>query len=307
MATPAFSEEIKRKIYPGWTDEASMRADWREQGEKKWASYQGSLGPSVTSLGTSAADRTAFFGKQKGEEEEFLGRFRTEFPELLTGIEEELGLPGLRGRAQSLTGLFEETPERVEVGARGFDVTANQLARMIAAESGELAPEVSKAISQAQYGEEEFGRRAQRELVPFQTEAQFLTDRLSREATGFGIEQQGRLDMLLQKLQNEGNLDIAEMQEATKLSQLEQSKTEYEEGITTIDLGDRVGFFDRFGNLIKSEPKGATPTSGGGGTSFVTTSPAGGPTSIGPGAGVELQTLWDFSEGTTGGSGTLNF
>lgn len=225
-------------------------------------------------MGPSAAGREAFFGKQKKEEEEFLTRFRKDFPTTLTGIEEQLGLPGLRGRAQTLTGLLEETPERVEVGARGFDVTANQLARMIAAETGEISPEVSKAVTQAQFGEAEFGRQAARELVPFETEAQFLTDRLSREATGFGIEQQGRLNMLLQKLQNEGTLKVAEMQQATSLAQLEQSKIEYEEGLTSIDLGDRVAFFDRFGNLVKSVPKGAAPTRAGGGAGFVTEQPS---------------------------------
>lgn len=218
--------------------------------------------------------RETFFGKQRGEEQEFLGRFRTEFPQILTGIEEELGLPGLRGRARGLTDVLRETPERVEVGARGFDVTANQLARMVAAETGELSPEVSEAIRQAQFGEEEFGRRAARELAPFETEAQFMTDRLSREATGFGIEQQGRLNILLQKMQTEGTLAVAEMQEATKLAGLEQSKTEFEEGLTSIDLGDRVAFFDRTGNLVSSVPKGAAPKqAGGGGAGFVTTPP----------------------------------
>jgi len=298
MAIPAFSEEIKRKIYPGWNDEAAMRGDWAEQGEKKWADYQRSLGAPSVPAGPTAADRETFFGKQREEEQGFLSRFRTEFPTLLTGIEERLGLPGLRERSRGLTGLLTETPERVEVGARGFDVTSNQLARMIAAETGELAPEVSKAVSQTQFGEEEFGRQAQRELVPFETEAQFLTDRLAREATGFGIEQQGRLDMLLQQLQNQGSLAIAELQEATKLSQLEQDKIQYEEGLTSVDLGDRIGFFDKLGNLIKSEPKGVAPTKGGDGTSFVTPPP---PTAGGGG----LQTLWDFSTGGQGTSATL--
>ena len=80
-----------------------------ERLNREYEQRQRTAAPSpVAPLGPSAADREAFFGKQRGEEQEFLGRFRTEFPEILTGIEEQLGLPGLRGRAQSLTSLSEE-------------------------------------------------------------------------------------------------------------------------------------------------------------------------------------------------------
>lgn len=40
MAAPEFSDYIYETIYPGW-GETEARADWREQGEKKWNDYVG--------------------------------------------------------------------------------------------------------------------------------------------------------------------------------------------------------------------------------------------------------------------------
>lgn len=46
------------------------------------------------------------------------------------------------------------------------------------------------------------------------------------------------------------------------VSALKRSEIENKKSFNTVDLGDRVGFYDNSGKLIKTEPKGLTPTQG---------------------------------------------
>ena len=219
-------------------------------GEVKFASQF--FSPAGTA---QAGQRQAFNLKLRGEEESFLGRFRQDFPQVLTGIEEQLGLPGLRQEAFTSAGELRDIPQVQKQATAGFDVTANQLARIISAEREKKAPIAQEAVRQAQFGEEEFGRRAQRELVPFETEISFMKDRFAREASGFDADADRQLNLLLQQIQQEGATNIATIQQATQLAQLEESKRQFEEGISTIDLGNRVALLDIDGNEIGSFDK----------------------------------------------------
>lgn len=231
----------------------------------------------VAPTGPSAADRTAFNERAGQTTSDFLTRFKTEFPQVLTGLESKFNLPQLRETAVSTVGalgdiskIVKATPERATQAARGFDVSAGQLERQIAAETGKLRPVLTEATTAAQQaltasqlGEQAFGTRAQLALAPFETEISFLKDQLSREATGFNIDVEGRFDILLQQIQTEGAANIATIQEATKLAQLEADKVEFESAIDAVDLGNRVILLDRSGNEVGSFPKGKL-TGGGG-------------------------------------------
>ena len=172
----------------------------------------------------AGGDRAAFNQRLRGEEEAFLGKFRSEFPTILTGIEEQLGLPTLRGEAFGALESFKDIPGVQTQAARGLDIGSNQLERIIAAEQTQRQPGVQDLLSSLQFGEEEFGRRAERELVPFETEIGFLKDRFARESTGFNQDAENSLNVLLQKMQNEGALSVAELQQASSLAELEESK-----------------------------------------------------------------------------------
>lgn len=209
--------------------------------------------------------RDVFQKKLRGEEESFLGRFRTEFPEILTGISEQLGLPALRETAFQGLESFGEIPEVQTQAARGRDISANQLARIISAEETERLPGAQKAVGQAQFAEGQFTEQAGQALVPFETEIGFLKDRFSREASGFNQDAEAELNILLQQIQQEGATNIANIQKATQLAQLEQRKTEFEEGLSTIDLGNRVAIIDREGNEVSSFAKAKLGGGGGGG------------------------------------------
>ena len=149
---------------------------------------------------------------------------------------------------------------------------SDQLARIIAAETGKLQPGLEtatrgfeEAIASQQFLESEFSRGAERALVPFTTEIDFMKDRFAREATGFNQDAEASLNVLLQKLQNEGSLAVAEMQQATQLAELEQQKEQFQSSFTDINLGDRTILLDPQGNQVGSFKRGVAPTRGGGG------------------------------------------
>lgn len=225
--------------------------------------------PSQT-ISPISGDRGAFMGRLKGEEEAFLGKFRGEFPSVISGLETQLGLPKLRETATSAVGalgdvsrLVEATPERTTQAARGFDVGANQLERMIAAETAKLAPTyrgattaAQEALTAAQLGESQFGTRASLALKPYETEINLMKDRFAREATGFNADVESQFNLLLQKIQQEGARDLATISQATQLAQLEENKRQFEEGVNTVDLGNRVVVVDRSGKELGSFAKG---------------------------------------------------
>ena len=252
---PALSDEIKKKIYPGWNDQAAIEKDWAEQGENKWANYQRSQSP-VTAQGPSAADRAAFDARLKGEETNFLNRFKTEYPDILSGLETSLGLPGLRQTRFGTQQRYEEMPEAITAASLGKDVTASQLERMIGSRQQDLLPAVQKAVSQEQFATEEFGRQSERALKPFETELDLMKDRFSREATGFNTDVEGRLNLLLTQIQEEGATDRAKIQEATQLAQLEDNKEQLKNAYQTVDLGNRIAILDVNGREISSLAKG---------------------------------------------------
>jgi hypothetical protein len=257
MGAPSFSEDIYKKIYPGW-GRTEAEADWREQGEKKWSDYQTSLRPSVSSLqveGPSVADRAAFNERLKGEEQGFLSKFRTEYPEIISGIETTLGLPQLRQSAYDLTETLRNIPRVQEQATRGFDVTANQLARMIQSGQEKVSPLAQEAVREAQFAEETATKRGEQALVPYKAEIELMKDRFAREATGFNVDVEARLNILLTQIQEQGATDRVKLQEATRLAELEQNKEMMQKSFATVDLGNRVALLDLSGNEIGSLPK----------------------------------------------------
>ena len=71
----------------------------------------------------------------------------------------ELGLPQLRQNAFNLQQQLIDIPSVYKEGTRGFDVNANQLARIVNARTAELGPLAQRATAQAQFGEQELGTR----------------------------------------------------------------------------------------------------------------------------------------------------
>ena len=161
--------------------------------------------------------------------------FLTKFGNVITGqgttqgaaerIGGELGLPALRQNAFNLQQQLIDIPEVYKAGTRGFDVNANQLARIINQRSGEIAPLAQRATAQAQFGEQELGTRLgylqndwNRQLLPLTTEKDFLADRFAREASMYTQDNQNELNAILDKIKNGITLSEGEKNRAQQLA-----------------------------------------------------------------------------------------
>ena len=271
----AINADILRKHF-GFNDPNVIEGILRDPNQVSRYSreYEGILHPGQPAQADSAsfvADQTAAraaLNKARREEEQgFLGRFRTEFPTVLTGIEQTLGLPGLRETAQTGVQALKALPEEIRVASQGRDVSAGQLQRMTSARQAERLPEINDLLSALQFKEEEFGRQAGRAILPYETEIDLMKSRFADEATGFNEDNQNELNLLLQQIQTGAQLSIAEMSRATQLAQMEADKENVKNTIDAVDLGNKVAIYQN-GNFLRYENKGKLSTLGSGNDSL---------------------------------------
>lgn len=202
--------------------------------------------------------RLAKEAEAKTAEEGFLGRFRSfiggqeGLPIMAERIGKELGLPGLRETAFGLTQNLKGLPRAITETGRAASVNADRLKRAIAERAGQLAPVAQEAISQQQFGEAELGRRLgfeqtqqQKELLPFQTEAGLMSDRVAREITGFTTGQTRELDAILAKM----NAGITlQRDEAARAHDLALKEAEFEN--QKILLAEKAKYETPTSNLV---------------------------------------------------------
>lgn len=231
--------------YKGWGQTEAL-ADFKATGGSgKGGSTGGSSTSSSGSSSFSMPDFNSFFNQQrqaaaeqakqaKASEDEFLTRFRgalagqEALPAMAARLGNELGVPALRENAFGLQQSLKAIPRVQTAATRGFDVNENQRQRIIAQKQSELAPAAQEATAQQQFAESQLAQQLgfaqqeqQKQLMPFQTEASMLSDRVAREITGYQQSQQGELNALLQQMSLGAQLSQAEMARATALAQQE--------------------------------------------------------------------------------------
>jgi hypothetical protein len=220
------------------------------------------------------AEQQALAEKQTAREEDFLTRFRTAIPEARTAIESELGLPALRENAltagttarnvQDQFGAITPTQQTV---AKQVGISAPRLQQRISSKTAELAPALSAASSglsganaALESGLTTYGTRMGETMKPYETEATVLSESLARELSGFTTVVQGELDAALEKLKQQGTLDLQEMQ---NLQALAEKEKDYLNQRSTIDLGNRTALINPYtGQEISSYKQGVKPTIG---------------------------------------------
>lgn len=247
----------------GFNDENVINNILKDPGQVQRYTREAGLDPEYNAqqaINKQAADRAAFNDRLRGESDAFLNRFKTELPAALTGIENELGLPALREQATTQQHLLEDLPGNLENTGRAASVNADRLGRATAIATAKQAPIAQRAIEQAQTAEQLFTQKAQQALVPYQAEIDLMKDRFAREATGFNQDSEDQLNLLLKKMDQQGQLTIAEMQQATQLAELEQKNEQFKAGTTQVDVGDRIAILDSSGREIGSIAKGLAPT-----------------------------------------------
>lgn len=155
-------------------------------------------------------------------------------------LSDELGLTGLQRNAQNLNAQLEAIPETYANATRGFDVNANQLARIQNTKAAQLAPLAQRATTQAQNAQQYVQNQMnlaqqeqQKELLPYQMQQQFLTDRIARETSMFTQDNQNELSALTSKMNAGIQLTEAEKNRA---QQLELQKQKFDQDKQLIAL-----------------------------------------------------------------------
>ena len=187
---------------------------------------------------------------QRARSEDFLGRFRTGLTAAQQGISQELGLPGLRQATQGAGQTARQVSQQVrdipgtqQTIAKQVGISAPRLAQRTAAQTAKLSPALEtaqrglqEATSAQQFGETEFGRRIGQFLQPFEIEAGMLGESVKQEFGLFKDSVKNDLDRELAELTSRTNLTIADIQNATRLAEIEKAS---QSGNFT-DLGNRV-------------------------------------------------------------------
>ena len=260
--------------YRGWRDVEAAADFAATGGSGKWDPSGPGVSSGVSTPTTSAASTQAFSQAQRARETDFLTRFRTALPEARKALETELNLPGLRAGAleagetargvQQQFGAIAPTQQTI---AKQVGISAPRLQQRISQKTSELAPALSAAsrglagaTEALALGQETYGQRIGETLLPFQAEADVLSDSLARELTGFTTQIQGELDFSLQKLKNQGALDVAEMQ---KLEAMAKQEQDYLNQRQLVNLGDRQALINpQTGQEISSYEQGLAPKRG---------------------------------------------
>jgi hypothetical protein len=144
---------------------------------------------------------------------------------MATRIGGELGIPTLQANATMLQNTLTNLPSTYGKAMTGFDVNANQLARVIGQKSSELSPLVTTAensLSSAQntlntqMGYEQTDQA--KALLPYQTEQTMLNDRLARETTLYSQDNTNELNGLIAKINSGITLSEGEKNRANQLA-----------------------------------------------------------------------------------------
>lgn len=182
-------------------------------------------------LAEQKAQTAAFNQDQRGLSADFLNRFKgavagqETLPNMATRIGGELGLPQLQANSQSLNNTLFNLPSTYGAATRGFDVNANQLARIIGQKQSELAPAAALASQNTLNAQDQVTKmlgygvqQQQKELLPYQTESSMLSEQQAREFSGFTADKQNQLTSILSDIANKRAVSAAQLAYANQLA-----------------------------------------------------------------------------------------
>lgn len=178
----------------------------------------------------------SLYGAQRGETGDYLSRLsgfvnnRPTSQALSERIGGELGLPQLRGNSQALNQTLFNLPQTYSKATSGFNVNQNQLDRAVGTKQAQLAPAAALASQNTLNAENQLTQRMgyeqqdfQNNLIPYQSEQGLLSDRLSRESTGYSNQMQNELTAIISKMNGGITLSEGEKNRANQLAVAEQN------------------------------------------------------------------------------------
>lgn len=256
--------------YAGWGETEAL-ADYAATGGQ--GKYD--PGPSSSGSGNFGSSSSVNFGQifqdQQQQEADFLARFKDSIQQASQAISQELGLDALKQNAltagnvaSNITGQLEAIPGTQETISKQVGISAPRLQQRIASKTAELSPALSSATrglesanTALSLGLQTYGTKMGEAMLPYQTEASMLSDRLAREVTGYTTQYQGELSLLLEKMKQQGQLDLAELQRAQQLADMENS-------YLLINQGNQQSLVNPYTGAINATYlTGLAPTSGG--------------------------------------------
>jgi hypothetical protein len=238
-------------------------------------------------------DLQNLFTNQAGQQSDFLNRYTSAIKgqegssAMATRIGNELGVPQLQANAQSLNQTLFNLPSTYSAATTGRDVNANQLSRIVGTKQVELSPAAALATQNAQQAQSNLNTRMGYEqadqskaLLPYQTEQQLLTDRLTRESTGYSAANQSILDSIIAKMNAGVTLSEGEK---TRAQQLAVQEMQYKQAMDVANVNQTASdpykslsegqtlYNTATGQPVYTAAKTYKPTSGGtSGTSTLT-------------------------------------
>lgn len=187
------------------------------QGLQKFATPTKSPGDRLIDEQKTATD--ARFAANKQELGDFINKYSSAVPQIIQDTYKEFNVGDLLGYANALNTRIQDLKGNLtSEGAGGYAsagqvdkaLNTNYLPRFLSASENANR---AATIAQGQVGYR---------VAPFQTEASLLNDRLARENTGYTQQQQNELTLLLQKLNDQQQMTMAEYNRATELAVGEQ-------------------------------------------------------------------------------------
>lgn len=146
-------------------------------------------------------------------------------PAMWQRLSNETGYNSANQQAINLNNQLNYLPQTETAAMKGFDVNNNQLNTDIGLQQWKLAPLAARASSNATNIAQNIMNpqiaatqaQQQKELTPYTTEGQFLTDYMARQTTAFTTENEQELNALLAKQAQGVILTTDEQDNITKL------------------------------------------------------------------------------------------
>ena len=197
-------------------------------------------------------DFQALLDKQRQEQEGFFGQYeqarggQEALPALYERLRREQGLPelqqqmsGFKGEIYKVQALLDRLGEDVNSRTTGTFTSESQRRRIEAAEGGELRSQLGRLGTGLQPLVEQYTgkvgevsnilglttQQQERELEPMKMRLAAVSDRFSREITGFSEGRQNELSVLLNKLENDRQLENREWERVQTLAAEEREWT----------------------------------------------------------------------------------
>lgn len=137
----------------------------------------------------------------------------------------ELGIPTLQANATMLQNTLTNLPSTYSKATTGYDVSQNQLSRIIGQKASELQPMVTTAENSLQNAQNTLNTRMgyemtdeEKALRPYTMEKDLLSERQAREATLYTADNENELNALIQKLNMGITLSEGEKNRANQLA-----------------------------------------------------------------------------------------